>query len=546
MRFALKTTQRLVITPLIIALALCALIAPRPALADVGPDVPTPGGIITPGEKINTIAMKDEKVKMLVKQGTGPFSDSYKFSAATTPESDRYYAHVTATFTMQNLTDQSITQNMLFPFHYRYVDTAYPDSTIKQAVNAQVKINGQDTPITLKTDVPYLDANQRAAIGTFAATLAPKGDTTITVEYDVRGVQPPKRPGVGFQYMMVTGSHWAGNIGSGEVTVEFEGKKIDSKSPFSDVNSFFNVEDGKLVWRFTNLEPTASDDINISFDPRILNTVWPKRQPFITAFSVSNRMTSGAICYDVRARQTCDGMPMYVDPSPINVITAPDLGQENGWYAPLATGAAFSESASFTFDGKYTFDAIQIRGGILYKTPDFTTSGEAINSEHYNTYNRPKNITVTYDDNSTENITLKDEPASLQSVPLTKKASSTIKLTFNDYYDGVGNGYRYFGVGRIYFSGAQKIDAPAATTPAVSLLPFTFSAANWPIYTAVAAGVIVVIGAIVYIVVRRRKHRNALQQPAPADTNATIASEPIEQRPAHEHHTHPNSHKQKK
>ena len=83
--------------------------------------------------------------------------------------------------------------------------------------------------------------NMIAAV--FPVNFPASSETAIQIEYDLRAVTEPKTPSLSLEYMMQTGSHWAGTIGSGKVIFEFW-QPVDSKSALSYVNDFFQATDG--------------------------------------------------------------------------------------------------------------------------------------------------------------------------------------------------------------------------------------------------------------------------------------------------------------
>ncbi|MGC9334580.1 MAG: Ig-like domain-containing protein [Anaerolineae bacterium] len=111
-----------------------------------------------------------------------------------------------------------------------------------------------------------LSSQQKLIAAVFPVSFPAGEETAIQIRYDIRAVHEPKSPLLSFKYLIETGSHWAGTIGSGELRFGFW-KPVESMAIFGNVNDFFELQDGNLVWRFADLEPDPSHNISVSFDP---------------------------------------------------------------------------------------------------------------------------------------------------------------------------------------------------------------------------------------------------------------------------------------
>jgi hypothetical protein len=490
----------------VIALSVCATFClSLTAQADVGPDQASPGGVIMPNNKSTSIRMKDEKVVFTVKPGSGPFADSTHTA---------YYAHVTATFTMQNLTDTAVSQNMLFPFHL-YYDWGSGD-IMQQAKNASVTINNQPAAVTFDNTPLSSSEPQYAYTGHFQTVFAAKSSTTVTVAYDLRGIPLPKSPDIAFKYMMQTGANWADTIGHGEVDFVFDGVKIDSTAPFAAIPSFFRAENGKLSWHFDNLEPTALNDITIAFNPSILTTLWPSRQPFIANITSSTPGIQGGICGNTHSQApdcysyveggiTYGTDPGYLNTAALNVLTPKNKSSESGWLVPFkgSAGTPFNEWVELSFDHPYTFSGVEIRSGFLDTNPDYSHGYSETPGNFYNSFLHAKTVIATLSNGTTTQTTLNDTPGELQTIPLPAVATTSLRLTFADTYPGTYFGNTYFGLGRVYLTGAmQSKTSPAATSS-------NTAKTNNPLimYYLIGAVGIVVIGIAAVTVILIRKHR---------------------------------------
>jgi len=253
---------------LMLAVALLAATAPNllsPAgdsWADVG-ELPEPGGVITPGDKTDEIRMASESVVFAVKLDDGTFAG----------EDTRHYAHVTADFVMQSLSSKLVSKDLFFPFHSSLDQAGFQDpanSWGRQAKNVKVLVAGKEVEVSY-TELT-LPTQEKVIAAVFPVDFPAGEETAVQIQYDVRAIYEPKTPLLSFNYLMETGSHWAGSIGSGEVRFEFW-KAIDSKADLGSVNDFFEVKNGNLVWDFSDLEPDSSHNIKVTFDPARLSTL---------------------------------------------------------------------------------------------------------------------------------------------------------------------------------------------------------------------------------------------------------------------------------
>jgi hypothetical protein len=245
----------------ILVVALLALTAPNllsptsVSWADVG-ELPEAGGLVTPGDKTDEIRMKSESVLFSVRPNDGTFEQV----------GVEYYAQVTADFVMENLSSNEVSKDLFFPIHSTLGLEAFEDplyEQVTQAKNVQVLVEGGEVPVSYAELT--LSSQQEVIAAVFPVSFPASSETTIQIRYDLRAVNEPKSPLLGFRYLMETGSHWAGTIGSGEVRFEFW-RPVESKSALAGVNDFFGVQDGNLVWRFADLEPDSSHNISVSFD----------------------------------------------------------------------------------------------------------------------------------------------------------------------------------------------------------------------------------------------------------------------------------------
>jgi len=420
--------------------ALCALLAPswlaprQTADADVG-ELPEPGGLVSPGDKTDQIRMKSEKVVFSVRPNDGTFAE---FVAEC-------YAHVTADFVMQNLTARAVTMTLFFPLHSTW-DAAGFEGEEKlgwaASRNVKVSVGGQEMPFTFK--LLDLSADVQLLSAVFDAAFPASGDTAIHVEYDVRAVHEPKSSFVSFRYMMQTGSHWAGTIGSGQVIFEFW-QPVDSKSPFAYVDDFFQVAGGRLEWDFADLEPDASHDITVTFEPAALEN-WAKRPSYVKDVAAS----------DPPPRVAEAG---WLWPFAGALADLLDTSRtERGWIMQQGQNPG-GQWIQLVLDRPHTVMGLRIRTGLLDQVEDYKTGNSR---DVYDTFRRPKTVAITMSGAITQTVSLADTPAEWQVVPLPSSPTAGIRLTFLDSYPGTGEGDAFLGVGRIELLGVDASSAGAS------------------------------------------------------------------------------------
>ncbi|MEA1936553.1 MAG: hypothetical protein U9N04_00370 [Patescibacteria group bacterium] len=414
------------------------------ASADVG-EAPDPGGLITPGNKIDGIEMKAEKVVFEVKK-----NDDGTFN-----ENTSCYAYVTADFVMKNLTDQKITKKLFFPFHLNG-EVEWLE-TVAQAKNTKVTINQKEVDTSYEQFVLPREQSFEVVAGIFDADFSPNSETDIRVEYDLRAVNEPKSFVVSFEYLMETGSHWAGAIGSGEIIFDFW-RDLDSTIVFfdtsgsdfkvsgtlgieTDIDEIFEIENGDLVWNFTDLEPDETHNIKISFVPKNID-IWAERPIYIKNIQDSISEREIYLPAGVRTGEVFPGGEM-AEINPINL-----LGKGSGWLIEQKENV-FNEWVKFKFNGIYKIKQLKIKTGVLQTTWEV---------EHfYDTFKRPKTMTIVFSDGTFQKVVLNDTPNEFQKVELLDNPTSSVKFLFQDAYSGVGDGNDYFGVGKIEFAGVEKI-----------------------------------------------------------------------------------------
>ena len=404
--------------------------------ADVG-ELPYPGGLVTPGDKTDEIRMESESVLFSIRPDDGTFAE---WEA-------EYYAHVTADFVMRNLTQHTVPMDLFFPFHTHMEAEYYekPDyAWLLQTKNVKVRVDGQEVAVRYD-DLTFSPEGGTAAAGVFSVDFPGGRETTIQIEYDLRAVPEPKSPSFGFEYIMQTGSHWAGTIGKGKVVFEFW-HSVDSKSALFYVNDFFQIKDGRLEWDFTDLEPTPDHDITLTFEPAALES-WLGRPSYVKDISTGAPAAQG-IPDSGALRPSGEDLPGGWDSCPAYLLDT--TGTEWGWVIEQeddSPGAWFR----LDLDRAHTLAGLRIRTGVLDRW--WSPGNEA--TDFYDTFRRPKTVAISFSDGFTQTVTLANRPEERQVIPLSNRATTSLRLTFLDSYPGTGEGDAYLGVGRIELLGVD-------------------------------------------------------------------------------------------
>jgi hypothetical protein len=416
--------------------------------ADVG-IAPSPGGgLITTGDKTDEIKMVSERVVFKI-------DDISNEDASKDVYNSPYNIHVTTEFKMKNLTDQTISEKLFFPFDLSGL-LEWFDEDWGWSKNIKVEVNGQEVNVTHDNYVfdhriefsgksSIFGVQDTVIVGVFDVNFAPNAETNIKIEYDTKSSRQPKSTLVNIPYIMETGSHWAGTIGKGEIIFDFW-KDINDKLVFTDINDFFENKDGNLVWSFTDLEPDESHNIKITYDPSNLKT-WLNKPEYISNIQTSNDKEGAYIYGDMRStEQNYPGG--HLDGNPINLLNT--ANEERGWFIEQKEDF-FDEWIRFDFNDGYQLSQMKIRAGLAI---------DNWGQEHrvyYDTFQRPKTVTITFSDGTTQQIVLENKPDQFQTIDLINKPTNSIKLSFSDAYPGVGHGNNYFGIGRIEFVGMEKV-----------------------------------------------------------------------------------------
>ena len=437
----------------------CGLYISHSVRADVG-EAPMPGGTITAGEKTDKIAMTSEDVLFDLK--------NYDLSECPfTAYDDCWYAHITAQFQMTNTTNADETMSLIYPVPsiFQALDEYY-DETIDQSQNFEVFINDVSVPFEKQT-YNYEYKNEELIITPemlslqFDVRFPADEDTNIRVEYDNRIVNNPKSTYRSMIYIMETGSNWKGTIGSG--TIRFQFPNEISEQSFSEYNDFFKMQDNQLVWEFLNLEPTADQNIWISFSPDIMN-IWDEKPTYLrdlTSSGSADRM-------DLNQAWTTEILPPGYEAFPGAILIESDevllldplMPNEEELNAKPGIIFDTSKEANpwieYSFDGAYKVNSLSIFSGIPFSLARAETA-EYSPETLYTLFTRPKSIKLTFSDGKSSTIDLPDSPDQLTTVFFDEVTTSSITVEFPTVYPNEVGSDMFLGVARLNFGVGAKI-----------------------------------------------------------------------------------------
>lgn len=247
--------------------ALCAVILPSVALADVAPPQQPPGFNPGPDSEITQVRMMAETVTIDVLVLDPP------------------QAHVSAFFTMRNLGSSTESMAVRFPIAASNGFSRFPE--IK---NLGIKVNDKPTPFDrIQGPEPtYRFENQNVPWASFGVSFTPGDDVQIKVSYDLDGTSYPQETYTSFYYILSTGAGWNGTIGSGEIILRLPYDANPQDVILGDSQDVPQFSGREAHWKFTELEPTNSN--NLTFDI-VKPAVW--KQVIIELENISHNARDG-------------------------------------------------------------------------------------------------------------------------------------------------------------------------------------------------------------------------------------------------------------
>jgi hypothetical protein len=221
--------------------ALCVLSLSSVALADVAPPQQPPGFNPSPGSEITQVSMMAETVTIDVQAVDPP------------------RAHISAIFTMKNLGSSIESMAVRFPIANNDGFGKFPE--IK---NIAIKVYGKPVPFerTEGSDPTYGNEAHSVPWASFHVSFKPGVDEQIEVSYNLDGTSYAQETSTSFYYILSTGAGWNGTIGSGEIILRLPYDANPQNVILGDSRNPPQFVGREAHWFFSDLEPTASDNLN--------------------------------------------------------------------------------------------------------------------------------------------------------------------------------------------------------------------------------------------------------------------------------------------
>lgn len=253
--------------------------------ADIGwpPVYPSGSSVgVTPGEE-NMVRMVSEVVNLVVKEHEGtPPIDSGDAPAAW------MLALVDAEFLMRNLGQEQHSFDVWFPLaasvHYEGLLAYQPENTLQ---DFQVWVDDQPVAFDTVKAPDVFNPQMESTWARFKLTFPPGKDVIVRVSYTL--YPSGRRPFGSFEYILQTGAGWYDTIGQADVkitlpdpvtpeNVSLAGRSIEGL-PIAPQPAGFVIDGNTISWHFTNLEPTAQDNIFVDvLEPGAYHTLLRARQ----------------------------------------------------------------------------------------------------------------------------------------------------------------------------------------------------------------------------------------------------------------------------
>lgn len=239
----------------------------HPARADVGvPPWAFPGSSLDPGEASTQVQMVSEQVLLVVEavQREDVFPMTSEDLAAK-----EMVGHVEATFLMRNQGQTAESFDVWFPIwlpNYPYYgDTSGVEKFAAWVDGVPVEVSYYDEVVEeMEAPRPW---------ATWPMSFQPGQDVRIRVTYDI--FPSGNHPYGTFYYILETGADWWGPISQGTITIRlpFEVNEINTAlnpdssdifGPDSPNPAGYTVSGNEVTWQFTDLEPTAEDNVRLT------------------------------------------------------------------------------------------------------------------------------------------------------------------------------------------------------------------------------------------------------------------------------------------
>jgi len=228
------------------------------AHADAAPPWTAQGASVDPGETPTQVRMVSEEVLLTIEGQEQETDDSHLAS-------DFMAGHVEATFVMRNQGAETESFDVWFPLTMS--DEEFGPSN--QIRNFTAWVDEVPVKVSESAGRDLLDFEESVPWATWPVTFPPGQDTILRVTYDVFPIG--YRPFGDFHYILETGAGWQDTIGEATVTIRLpypvtpENTTLDPAvsrhAPYPDG---FQVQGNEVVWHFTDLEPTADDNVRLN------------------------------------------------------------------------------------------------------------------------------------------------------------------------------------------------------------------------------------------------------------------------------------------
>jgi hypothetical protein len=502
--------------------------------ADVG-EAPSSGGALEPGDKTNDIVMINETVLFDIDDDC-PFDGYEEFGC--------WFAHVTATFKMNNFSDSDVDMNLTYPYpSWQYEVNEWFDPDNDQTINIVVEVNGSVVEYDYSAysyEADYYNLGELNEYSTMSVDFPvkfPAGeDVDIVVEYDTRLVHEPKSTYGTFLYLMSTGSHWYEQIGNGVVEFKFP-NKINRES-FLFVNDFFEFKEDSLEWIFFDLEPTEKHNIRVTFSPNLLE-IWGESESIETVktkeksqslFVYSDDLTTPPV-FEVHFGVPYESSQVYL----LQEDVPTEEEGHNGWFVKKDPNK--TPTLDFELDAVYEVSGLNVFSGIgLYVYNKQTEEYQTL----WDMFDRAKEIKLTFSDGSNQTINLEDTPDELQEVSFDTVETSSIKVEVLDSFKESLLKEPHLGIARLSFDIGDKVrekDQPVEEEEEEKKDVTTDDDQSFiekyavVIIAIVVVGFVLVVGILIvgFIIVRRKRKTKSPTPPASDVSNEPSGEDVLKQ-----------------
>jgi hypothetical protein len=259
----------------VVAATVLGLLAPSPALADVGPQPILPGGSsLKPGEE-TPIQMAAETVTILVRPATEADNSLVKLNPRwygydSQPVWYPAVAEVQADFTLKNPTGEAVSMEVWFPLNSSLEKMPFsgdrPSEIVPRLENFTVSVGGEAVEYAV-SELPNPGGADRPAVpwASFPVTFLPGVDTDIQVSYSLPLKRYPKERAMDLSYIFQTGAGWAGPIGQAELVVNLPYPA--SEATLAKLPAGAELAGNQARWSWQDLEPGPEDDFRITLLP---------------------------------------------------------------------------------------------------------------------------------------------------------------------------------------------------------------------------------------------------------------------------------------